>query len=595
MLCIKYDKESHLVQLSLINNNLAWIDIRRLCEEQSNKDEITYTSASSLEIPWWRFIIIRSDLRYLIVKHKLDIDIDLTAKKLMTKALEKQKMYERARDIDPMPLDEIQTRLKQVGFKRELKPFQLNNVSRIANLPSGATFSVPGGGKTTEALAFYYLNKKENSKLLIIAPKNAFPAWDEQISECVINPPKIIRLTGGYDSIKEKLNENPSIVMITYHQLPGVVSLVADYMSKNQFFVFVDESHRMKRGYKGTHGRSILSLSNIPEYKLILSGTPMPQSSEDLIPQFNFLFPEVRVDKDSVIQAIDPIYVRTTKDDLKLKKPRIELAEVEMKPSQRRLYELLRSEAARQAEELLKVKDKLQLRKMGKSVLRLIQLTSNPALLAKTDFKNNPILRDILKQGDSPKIQYVCNRVRQLSSEKKKTIVWSSFVENVEVLSQRLADLGSDYIHGGVDVGDEEDFHTREYKIKRFHEDPNAFVLIANPAAASEGISLHKVCHNAIYLDRNYNAAQFLQSMDRIHRVGLPEDVETLIEVVVCPETIDESVNRRLELKINSMSEVLNDASLRYEYEYADEETEEEISENDIHDAINHLLGKEIN
>ena len=45
------------------------------------------------------------------------------------------------------------------------------------------------------------------------------------------------------------------------------------------------------------------------------------------------------------------------------------------------------------------------------------------------------------------------------------------------------------------------------------------YALIALPQACSESISLHKACQNAIYYDLNYNAAEFLQSLDRIHRV----------------------------------------------------------------------------
>ena len=72
-------------------------------------------------------------------------------------------------------------------------------------------------------------------------------------------------------------------------------------------------------------------------------------------------------------------------------------------------------------------------------------------------------------------------------------------------------------------------------KIKRFHEYPNAFVLVANPAACSESISLHTVCHHAIYLDRNYNAGQYLQSEDRVHRLGLPPGQKTIIEGTLQP------------------------------------------------------------
>ena len=36
-----------------------------------------------------------------------------------------------------------------------------------------------------------------------------------------------------------------------------------------------------------------MAISHLPTSKLILTGTPMPNSSEDLVAQFNFLYPEV--------------------------------------------------------------------------------------------------------------------------------------------------------------------------------------------------------------------------------------------------------------------------------------------------------------
>ena len=143
----------------------------------------------------------------------------------------------------------------------------------------------------------------------------------------------------------------------------------------------------------------------------------------------------------------------------------------------------------------------------------------------------------------------------QLAAQGKKVLIWSSFVRNVEYMADRLSDLGAVYIHGGVDAGDEDDDETREGKIKVFHDDPNCMVMVANPAAASEGVSLHRVCHHAIYLDRTFNAAHFLQSQDRIHRFGLPPDQETTIEIVECRGTVDETVHQRLQNKINAMSQ----------------------------------------
>ncbi len=167
-------------------------------------------------------------------------------------------------------------------------------------------------------------------------------------------------------------------------------------------------------------------------------------------------------------------------------------------------------------------------------------------------------------------------------------IIWSNFVENVEFISEKLSDIGADFIHGGVEAGSEDEENTRERKIKRFHRDEVAKVLVANPAACSESISLHTVCHYAIYVDRNYNAAQYLQSEDRIHRLGLPRDIQTTVEILVCPDTIDESVQRRLSAKVSKMAYVLDDPSLNIEPIEPDYESDG-IDQEDVDDFLSHL------
>ena len=122
-------------------------------------------------------------------------------------------------------------------------------------------------------------------------------------------------------------------------------------------------------------------------------------------------------------------------------------------------------------------------------------------------------------------------------------------------------------IDGSVDSGEVGEIGTRKDNIYRFKNDKTCKVFIANPAAASEGISLHidskgnKVCGNAIYLDRNFNSSQFLQSVDRIHRIGaigVPN-----IYIFRTKESIDMRVQERLNEKINNMLELLDDNSFR--------------------------------
>lgn len=88
-------------------------------------------------------------------------------------------------------------------------------------------------------------------------------------------------------------------------------------------------------------------------------------------------------------------------------------------------------------------------------------------------------------------------------------------------------------------------------------------VLISNPATLGEGISLHQVCHDAIYVDRDFIAGRFLQSLDRIHRLGLSPKAETRVTILAARGTIDEVVTLRLEKKLKFMGRILDDPEVQ--------------------------------
>jgi SNF2 family DNA or RNA helicase len=528
-------------------------------------EEAQRVGSQTISLPWWSFLGIRQEILNIISAFQLrsghEFEISQIANDMLNEArLKQQSFFSESHSI--INSNELKLRLKSLGFKRELTDQQLRNVSKLINRRSGATFSVPGAGKTTEAIAFYTLSASENDKLLIVAPKNAFSAWDEQIAECIPSfGEQFIRLRKT-DKIPSQLLNKPKLIIIGYQQLVRVKDHISKFLFENDVHVFLDESHKVKNP-NSLAAQAILKFSHLPKTKLIMSGTPMPQSVNDLVPQFNFLYPEIRTNVDTVVKLVQKVYVRTNKAELNLPEVVRKLTKLNMDTAQQRLYRLLRSEFAREAERVLSENSKDALRKFGRSVTSLLQFVSNPALLAnKPEFKFAEELSDALAEGDGPKIRYVIDRTRELTQKGHKVLIWTSFVKNVEYLSECFRDLGAVYIHGGVDAGSDEDEDTREGKIKKFHDDPNVQVMVANPAAASEGISLHRVCHHAIYLDRNFNAAQYLQSEDRIHRLGLKENQLTHIEIVECINTIDETVRQRLEIKVSAMARVLEDSSL---------------------------------
>ncbi len=570
MLSIEYrelDRRA-LVAWSSDDANALWLDVlRRLLFDHT--DDAAQEDAYRISLPWWSFVALRNELLEIFKGYGLtpgkNLFISVSAADLLRQSKRSADGYMLATTAHRIPEADLRAKLREIGFNRELSPEQARNVSKIAALPAAATFSVPGAGKTTEALSTFFYRAHVDERLLVVAPKNAFAAWDEQIADCMPHlHAQFVRLRSGKEKITKELDSDPRFMLITYQQLARVPDLMAAHCARYKTHVYLDESHRIKSGIAKQTARAALSLSCHPVGKLIMSGTPMPQSTDDLIPQFAFLYPEFAADADNVVELIRPVYVRTNKKELGLPPVTRTVAQLPMAPMQNELYKLMKFEVAREAASALTIRNKQAFRSLGRSVARLLQFVSNPSLLsAELSFAHPDLLAAALAEGDGPKLKYVLKRVRQLAREGKKVLVWSSFVRNVEYIAERLADLGAVYIHGGVDAGDEDDDGTREGKIKLFHDDPNVRVMVANPAAASEGVSLHRICHHAIYLDRTFNAAHYLQSEDRIHRFGLPADQETTIEIVECLDSVDETVAERLRFKIGKMAEALDDSSLK--------------------------------
>jgi hypothetical protein len=268
-------------------------------------------------------------------------------------------------------------------------------------------------------------------------------------------------------------------------------------------------------------------------------------------------------------------YVRTTKNEMGLPPPIRRFERIEMAASQLILYANLRSEALRQ---LMNIgRGEIDLNRARKSVMRLLQVSTNPVLAIRSMFEGDPgdapitpaevLVRAVLDDSDSPKILRAVEMARDNARDGRKTVIWTIFRDTVDRLETLLVDLHATSIHGGIPAGDIDDRATREGRIAYFHG-PECHVLVANPAACSEGISLHRVCHDAIYVDRSYNAAHYLQSIDRIHRLGLPPDAVTNISILnsVTPQglaSIDHAVSRRLRTKVRDMNAILEDVDLQ--------------------------------
>ncbi|RJR50712.1 MAG: DEAD/DEAH box helicase [Desulfobacteraceae bacterium] len=575
------------------------------------------------------FLRLAADsLGQLIEQHDLDTSYDPAIRALLQVHFEEvQARASAEQNRDGFIAAEVERRIGATGrFIRALTRNQLRDIGRLLKLAHGANFSVPGAGKTASLLACYEAHRSARiiDRLLVVAPKSAFLAWEEEIAACypeASTRPIVLRLGGGMAKALETLAQDPEVALITYQFLPNILSAVKDWAGRHQTHVVLDESHRVKSGSSGVYAFAALQLSSVAHRRDVLSGTPLPNSPEDLRAQIEFLWPGQRILPEQKLTGVDskellgqiqlsvsPLYVRTTKFELELPPLQAIPIAVELGPLQRELYELLRSEAKR-ATAGLNPSDMRLLRKLGAHTMTLLEAACNPMLLAADDglellhsdvTESMPgrvwdLMREIARKEKPTKIlkaiELTENELAQGSE--RKVLIWTSFIQNVLLLERLLHKYKPVTLYGAISTGSDEDADTREGRIKIFHTDPECRVMIANPAACGEGISLHRACHYAIYVDRTFNAAHYLQSIDRIHRLGLGKDVHTKADILEARWTIDSRVAKRLKVKIDSMSIILNDpglAALAYDPLDIVEDFPAGIQPEDVEDIIEHLF-----
>ena len=97
---------------------------------------------------------------------------------------------------------------------------------------------------------------------------------------------------------------------------------------------------------------------------------------------------------------------------------------------------------------------------------------------------------------------------------------------------------------------------------------------MANPAACAESVSLHKNCSNAIYYDISYNCAQYLQSLDRIHRVGGSENKSSYYHFLQYDRTLDQDILANVRGKADRMSQIIDQDYPIYSLDMFDEDDE---------------------
>lgn len=485
---------------------------------------------------------------------------------------------------------------------RELREQQMWGAFHIVSMRKSANFSVPGTGKTSIVYGAYsYLSDSsvdKVEKIIMIGPKNSFMSWKDEFYEN-FREMKELKCLDIHETCSTKTDReyklrfesgNYNLILINYESLPGLTSVLKEIIDNKCMLVF-DEVHKIK-AVDGVWANAALELSDKALYSVVLTGTPIPNSYQDIynILQllykdeyssfFNFDLRMLKSPSEDEVQMINdkifPFYCRTTKTQLQIPGPDPDaILSGNMTEDEMELFKLLYEKYSYNVLVLY---------------IRLIQASTNPGLLFETlesgdieriignldDYdmdnrtlskkvnKNSKIARLIKSIGRTSKYKLGIEKVVELVAEDKQVVVWAMFTKTINLISKDLKDNGVNVriIDGSVPL------ETREERVKQFNNSEFQ-VIVTNPNTMAESVSLHKACHDAIYFEYSFNLTHMLQSRDRINRLGLPQDQYTRYYYLMLESnhyrynTIDRKIYERLKEKETVMLEAIEGNSLR--------------------------------
>ena len=488
--------------------------------------------------------------------------------------------------------------IPEMSASSNLMWFQTVPVKHAITLGNSANFSVPGSGKTWMAYSTYFSLKKRGdvNKLLVVCPLSAFKPWETEY-EYITGKEKIHKRIIGSPEKRWQIyqdQDDNEIFLVSYGTMIRDVSNIMQLLQKpeNNFMVILDEAHHIKN-YESASAGAALQIGPHASKRMVLTGTMMPRQVEDIWTQLTFLYPNPPVlgsyesfsynleahNVEEVSRRVYHLFTRVSKGALDLKHPNFDPIKLEMTDNQRRIYNAIRAHVVDQLDS--GDPDLIATRRWRRNCfVWLIQAATDPSLLMHTSqFGTDSIeseglnLQQIIMnynnlKGEEPvKITKVKELVKESIKNNEKILVWCTFINSIKKIETELREwleangnAPAIRIWGEVPTDSEKnDEWNREDEIEKFKHSSEHNVLIANPASLSESISLHKQCHHAVYLDRTYNCGNYIQSLERIHRIGLEKNQDTKYSILMSEDTIDSRIDRNLEIKYKRMQDFLNE------------------------------------
>jgi non-specific serine/threonine protein kinase len=458
-------------------------------------------------------------------QHQTDEEFRRRRKKLLE--------FEAIKDV-PLP----------VGFQGELRPYQKAGYDWLHFLHEyhfgGCLADDMGLGKTVETLVFLLsLKESGHTRLpsLLVLPRSLLVNWQRETAR--FTPTLKTHFHFGKERGENSDNfDGCDLVLTTYGTMLRDVNKLRAYKFH---YVVLDESQAIKNPLAKTSKAARLLTS---DHRLVLTGTPVENSTFELWSQFAFLNPgllgNLEFFKSEFGKAIEqkqdeaaaellrrlvyPFILRRTKEQVAPElPPRTErVVYTDMEPAQANFYSKTRDYYRAMLMGLIDEKGMENARmKVLEGLLRLRQISNHPRLV-------NAGFR-----GESAKFELLLETLQTLQAEGHKALVFSQFVQMLKLVRSELDALKIPYVYL--------DGHTRkrQERVDTFQNSPDIPFFLISLKAGGVGLNLTAADY-VIHIDPWWNPAVEIQATDRTHRIG--QDKPVFIYKLITRDTVEEKI-----------------------------------------------------
>lgn len=469
------------------------------------------------------------------------IEVSISPKLL---EIQQQMLGERELSRSPVP----------PAVKASLPVYQVDGVAWLERLRqmhlNGILADDMGLGKTLQAIIAISQHKNQHPMALslVVCPTSLIYNWKEECTK--FNPTLRVLPVDGTPTQRKKLLtgiKDYDLIVTSYSLLQKDIEF---YQSIKLSYAILDEAQHIKNR-STRNAKSVKMLQ--AKYRLILTGTPIENSLDELWSLFDFLMPGLLSSYERFVERyirnvsnvpqgqhlehlkrkISPFVLRRMKKDLLTDLPPVSeiVYHCHLSESQRELYRSYANSAREELSRLVKNEgfEKVQIHVLA-TLTRLKQICCHPAIFAK----------DKPEPGDSAKYDMLLDLLQSLIEGGHRTVVFSQYTRMLNIMRSDLERQGIPlcYLDGTS--------KNRITIVKEFNENNAIPVFLVSLKAGGSGLNLTGA-DTVIHYDMWWNPAVENQATDRVHRIGQTAAVSAykLVSLNTIEEKIVELQNRK--------------------------------------------------